>query len=134
MPSLPSRFPSESPLIDRRRVAGVDAGGAGAAGSRLCALPVTVPGMTVWQYAQMRVTYDNRLAAGHSRWTVAWHGPDGAHDMAGAYEDVVTELNRVGTESWELVDVAAMDAGDSGRFPDQRDWSLTRYARATVQG
>ena len=84
--------------------------------------------MTVWQYAQLRVTYDNRLAAGDGRWTIAWHGPDATtHSTAGAYEAVVAELNRVGTEGWEVVDVAALEPGHSGHFPDQRDWLLTRY-------
>jgi hypothetical protein len=43
------------------------------------------------------------------------------------YDDVVAELNRAGTEGWELVDVATLDTGNGGRSPDQEDWPLTRY-------
>ena len=85
-------------------------------------------GMTAWQYAQLRVSYSNRLAADNGRRTIAWHGPDETtHDTAGAYDGVVAELNRAGTEGWELVNVATLDAGDGGRVPDQGDWSLTQY-------
>jgi hypothetical protein len=84
--------------------------------------------MTVWQYAQLRVTYDNRLAAGGGKWTIAWYGPNAPRQVrAGVFGDVVAELNRAGAEGWELVGVAALDAGDSRRFPDKRDWSLTSY-------
>jgi hypothetical protein len=83
--------------------------------------------MTVWQFAQLRVTYDNRLAADDRRWMTTWHGPDAdMHATASSYSAVVAELNRAGTDGWELIDVAALAAADSGRFPDQRDWSLTR--------
>jgi hypothetical protein len=83
--------------------------------------------MTVWQYAQLRVTHEDRLAAS-GNWTIAWYGPDAtAQDTAEVYSDVVAELNRVGTQGWELVDVAAMDAGDSRHLSGERDWSLTRY-------
>ena len=83
--------------------------------------------MTVWQYAQLRVTHADRLVAGDS-WTIAWYGPDATkQDTAEVYSDVVAELNRAGTQGWELVDVAAMDAGDSRHLPGERDWSLTRY-------
>jgi hypothetical protein len=85
-------------------------------------------GMTAWRYAQLRVSYRNRLATDSGRWTIAWHGPDETtHDTAGAYDGVVAELNRAGTEGWELVDVATLDAGDGGCVPDRRDWSLTQY-------
>ena len=84
--------------------------------------------MTVWQYAQLRVTYDNRLASGADKWTTAWHGPDATtKSTAGVYGEVIAELNRAGTEGWELVDIATLDDGDSERFSDERDWSLTRY-------
>ena len=83
--------------------------------------------MTVWQYAQLRVTYDNRSEAG-GRWTMAWHGPDATtQDTAGVYGDVVAELNRAGTAGWELVDVTTLAAGDSSHFSDETNWSLTRY-------
>jgi hypothetical protein len=85
-------------------------------------------GMTAWQYAQLRVTYGYRSAEDCGRWAIAWHGPVATtRDTAGAYEGVVAELNRAGTEGWELFDVATLDAGDGGRFSDQWDWSLTRY-------
>ena len=84
--------------------------------------------MTAWQYAQLRVSYSNRLAEDSGRWTIAWHGPDETtQDTAGAYDGVVAELNRAGTEGWELVNVATLNAGDGGRFPDQGDWPLTQY-------
>jgi hypothetical protein len=85
--------------------------------------------MTVWQYAQLTVTYDNSLAAGGGRWTIAWHGPDAStQDTAEAYDHVVGKLNRAGTEGWELVDVSALAAESSGHPSDKRDWSLTRYS------
>jgi len=71
--------------------------------------------MTVWQYAQLRVRYDSRVAAG--QWTITWHGPDASRqDMTGFYGDVVAELNRAGTQGWELVDVAALDTDDNRHF------------------
>lgn len=83
--------------------------------------------MTLWQYAQLRVTHEDRLAASDN-WTIAWYGPGATtQDTAEVYSDVVAELNRAGTQGWELVDVAAMDAGDNRHLSDQRDWSLTRY-------
>jgi hypothetical protein len=82
--------------------------------------------MTEWQYAQLRVTYDDRSVAGDDRWTVAWHGLDLPTHKA-AYDGVIAELNRAGSQGWELVDVADLGAGDSGRSPGQGDWSLTRY-------
>jgi hypothetical protein len=83
--------------------------------------------MTVWQYAQLRVTHEDRLAASDN-WTIAWYGPDATtQDTAEVYSDVVAELNRAGTLGWELVEVAAMDAGDSRHLSGERDWSLTRY-------
>jgi hypothetical protein len=76
--------------------------------------------MTAWQYAQLKVAYDNRLAAGDARWTIAWHGPDGTtQETTGAYGDVVAELNRAGKEGWELVDVATLAAEDGGHFPQR---------------
>jgi hypothetical protein len=84
--------------------------------------------MTVWQYAQLRVTYNSRLAAGGGKWTIAWYEPD-APKLARAvdYRDVVAELNCVGTQGWELVGVAALDVGDSRRSPAESEWSLTTY-------
>ena len=83
--------------------------------------------MTVWQYAQLRVTRDLRLTAS-GNWTIAWYGPDATtQDTAEIYSHVVAELNRAGTEGWELVNVAAMDAGDSGQRSGESDWSLTIY-------
>jgi hypothetical protein len=80
--------------------------------------------MTMWQYAQLRVTYDGSHQDG-STWTIAWHGPDATkQDTAGVYGDVVAELNRAGSDGWELVDVAALE--DDRRFVDD-GWSLTRY-------
>ena len=84
--------------------------------------------MKGWQYAQLRVRYDSRVAEG--QWTILWHGPDGSReDTAGVYDDVVAALNRAGTEGWELVDVAALDAGDNRQFLSSAagDWSITRY-------
>ena len=83
--------------------------------------------MTVWQYAQLKVTHEDRLAASDN-WTIAWYGPDATtQDTAEVYGDVVAELNRAGTQGWELIDVAAMDAGDSRHLSGERDWSLTGY-------
>ena len=82
--------------------------------------------MTVWQYAQLRVTRDDRLAS--SSWMIAWYGPDTTtQDTAEVYSEVVAELNRAGTQGWELVNVVAMDAGDGRYLSGERDWSLTRY-------
>jgi hypothetical protein len=84
--------------------------------------------MTVWQYAQLRVTYDNRLPAGDGEWKIAWHETGvPTHRTAGAYDGVVAELNRAGTQGWELVDVASLYVGDGVHSADQRDWLLTRY-------
>ena len=83
--------------------------------------------MTVWQYAQLRVTYEDRLAAS-GNWTIAWYGPDAStQHTAEVYNNVVAELNNAGTQGWELVNVAVMDAGDSRHLSSERDWSLTRY-------
>lgn len=79
--------------------------------------------MTVWQYAQLRVIYDWSLRDG-SEWTITWHGPDEIQqDTAGVYGGVVAQLNRVGSEGWELIDVAALKA--DREFPDE-GWSPTR--------
>ena len=54
-------------------------------------------GMTVWQYAQLRVVHDNRLAPLGGKWTVDWHGPDATrHDVVEGYGAVVAELGRAG--------------------------------------
>ena len=84
--------------------------------------------MTVWQYAQLEVRYDSRSA--ESQWTITWHGSDASRqDTAGAYDAVVAELNRAGTEGWELTDVATLDVGDNRHFltSGTGDWSITRY-------
>jgi hypothetical protein len=84
--------------------------------------------MKGWQYAQLRVRYDSRAAEG--QWTILWHGPDGSReDTAGLYDEVVVALNRAGTDGWELVDVAALDAGDNRQFLSSAagDWSITKY-------
>ena len=84
--------------------------------------------MTVWQYAQLEVRYDSRSA--ESQWTITWHGLDASRqDTAGAYDAVVAELNRAGTEGWELADVAVLDVGDNRHFltSGTGDWSITRY-------
>ena len=87
----------------------------------------------MWQYAQLRVTLDDRLAVS-GNWTIAWYGPDATtQDTAEAYSDVVAELNRAGTQGWELVNVAAMDTGDSGHRSGERDWSLTSYTFRRVR-
>src|SRR5690348_16344809 len=84
--------------------------------------------MKVWQYAQLMVRYENRLAA--AAWTITWHGPDASRqDTAGDYDGVVAELNRAGEQGWELVDVATWDAGDNRTVLTKgtNDWSITRY-------
>jgi hypothetical protein len=111
-------------------------------GYRVNKLPLACPGaalavkraagysfdMPVWQYAQLRVTYDNRLAASGGKWTIDWHGPDATPQRTvEVYGEVVTELNRAGTKGWELGDVATLAAEHSGHFSEERDWSLTRY-------
>lgn len=84
--------------------------------------------MTVWEYAQLTVTYKNRSATDDATWEIAWHCPDVAiQDTAETYGDVVATLNRAGKGGWELRDVATLDAGDSGHLSGTKDWSLTRY-------
>jgi len=52
--------------------------------------------MTVWQYAQLRVTHEDRLAAGDS-WTIAWYGPDAtkrdtAHGMVKTFAGSMCQM------------------------------------------
>ena len=86
--------------------------------------------MNVWQYAQLMVRYENRLAS--APWTITWHGPNASsqdQDTAGDYDHVVAELNRAGAQGWELVDVASLHAGDNRTVltSGTNDWSITRY-------
>jgi hypothetical protein len=82
--------------------------------------------MTEWQYAQLRVTYE--IASRGGKWTIDWHGPDATttHDKVEVYSDVVAELNRAGTQGWELADIATSTA-EADSPSTGRDWSLTRY-------
>ena len=57
-----------------------------------------------------------------------WYGPNSTTESkTRSYGDVLVELNRAGSEDWELIDVAALDAEGSGHSSSGRDWSLTRY-------
>ena len=54
--------------------------------------------MTVWHYAQLRVTYDNRVTANGGKWTITWREPDvTTQRTVSAYDSAVAELNRAGT-------------------------------------
>ena len=55
--------------------------------------------MTAWQYAQLSVSYDNRVMPPGGKRTLAWHGPGpAAQETADLEGDVVAELNRAGAE------------------------------------
>jgi carbohydrate-binding DOMON domain-containing protein len=84
--------------------------------------------MDTWQYAQLMVTCNRRVATGADGWTITWYGPDvTAESGTKSYEDVVRKLNGVGEKGWELVDVAALNGGGTGHVSLKEDWSLTRY-------
>ena len=82
----------------------------------------------MWQYAQLTVTYDGRLAVEGGEWTITWYGPGVTTvSKSRSYADVVARLNGAGDADWDLVDVAALDDGGNGHLSLGRDWSLTRY-------
>lgn len=82
----------------------------------------------MWQYAQLVVSYDRRLATEGGEWTLAWYGPDvTTESSARTYGGVVAELNGAGKEGWELIDLAVSGAEGSGHTSSGRDWPLTSY-------
>lgn len=82
----------------------------------------------MWQYAQLTVAYEGRLAPDTGGWTITWYEPDAITESdSRSYADVVETLNAAGNDGWELVDVAALDGSGTGHAFLRRDWSLTRY-------
>lgn len=83
-----------------------------------------------WQYAQLVVTRDSRLAAGlEASYTVVWQQPGQGlgENFTESDETVLQLMNRFGADGWELVAIQEHHEGMPGGRNWDAPWSQLTY-------